>query len=165
LLANLTAPLRLPSGPPKLTRSQRLFSLATEIDIRSLSLKADGEFYLFMDMRSELQWASFHMTSHKWVMATREYNGRLALQNAAAGLPTFEKSPRALMQLLGEIEPQIALRVMSNNFICASLFSYTRSCYTDSYIANNSETTQDGYILAETLLCGDIGQSRTSWLS
>ena len=158
-LVKLSAPLRLPPGLPKLTWSQQIFSLATEIDIRSLSLKTDGEFFLFMAMRSELQWASFNMTSHKWVIATREYNRRLALQNAAAGLPTFEKSPRALVQLLGEIEPQIVTRVMSNNFICAFLFFI---CHTNSYIANHSETTQDRYILAEALLCSAFGQSRAS---
>lgn len=34
-----------------LTRSQRLFSLATNIDARALVITESKEFYLFMDMR------------------------------------------------------------------------------------------------------------------
>lgn len=73
LLATLSAPLQLPTEPPHLTRSQRIFSIATQTDIRSLTLK-DEEFRLFMDMRAEMQWATFNMTSPKWAEATREYN-------------------------------------------------------------------------------------------
>ncbi|KAF8124424.1 hypothetical protein EV363DRAFT_1540574 [Boletus edulis] len=57
-----------------LTRSQRLFSLATNIDARALVLSESGEFYLFMDMRAESKWVSHEMTSKQWVEATAEYN-------------------------------------------------------------------------------------------
>lgn len=38
--------------------------------------------------------------------------------NAPLRRPTFEKNPRALMQLLGDIEPKISARIASNNFVC-----------------------------------------------
>jgi hypothetical protein len=50
----LSTPLTLPPGPPQLTRSQRVFALATRINPRSLILKDASEFYLFMKMRAEM---------------------------------------------------------------------------------------------------------------
>lgn len=58
--------LMQPLPPPPtagLTRSQLLFSIGTAMDIRSLAVHGDTEFYLFMDMRAEFQWTSFAMTS------------------------------------------------------------------------------------------------------
>ena len=46
-----------------LARSQRLFSLATNIDACALVIQESGEFYLFMDMRAEFKWVSHEMTS------------------------------------------------------------------------------------------------------
>lgn len=119
LLAKLSTPLSLPDGD-RLTRSERLFSIATHTDVRSMALKGDDEFFLFMDMRAEKQWASFNMTSRKWVAATQEFNARLEALNIKKNNPTVRKNPRALMDLLGQIEPKISERIIRNDFICKS---------------------------------------------
>jgi hypothetical protein len=115
----LSSPLKLPDSQT-LTRSELLFSIATHTDVRSMSIKGDHEFYLFMDMRAEKAWASFNMTSRKWVAATQEYNTRLEALNKADNRPTIRKNPRALLDLLGEIEPKISDRIIKNNYICMS---------------------------------------------
>lgn len=66
----------------RLTKSQRLFSLATQMDVRSLNISGDVEFYLFMEMRAEGQWVSFRMTPPKWVSETSEYNSRMQKRQA-----------------------------------------------------------------------------------
>jgi hypothetical protein len=116
-LANLSTPLTLPDGEG-LTRSERLFTIATHTDVRSMALKADDEFFLFMDMRAEEKWASFNMTSHKWVTATQKYNARLEALNIKKNRPTVKKNPRALMDLLGQVEPKVSERIIKNNFVC-----------------------------------------------
>jgi hypothetical protein len=108
----------LPVGPEfeKLTRSQRLFSIATQTDVRALNISRDVEFYLFMEMWSERQWVSFRMTPLKWVGETREYNSRLQKQD-----PTMiPKHPRALMDKLIVMEVKILERIATNNFKCKS---------------------------------------------
>ena len=109
---------QLPVGPEfeRLTKSQRLFSLATRTDVRSLEISGDTEFFLFMEMRAERQWASFRMTPHKWVTETNEYNARLHKQDAKA----IQKNPRALMDKLIVIEVKIMERIATNNFNCKS---------------------------------------------
>jgi len=105
----------------KLTRSELLFSIATQIDARSLLIQGDTEFFLFMDMRAELQWASFNMTSRKWVIATEAYNIRLAELYKKQGIQlATKKNPRALMDKLGQLEPKIANRIATNDFTCES---------------------------------------------
>ena len=64
LLAAISAQLKLPD-PQGLTRSEWLFSIATQSDIQALTIKENEEFYLFMDMRAENGWASFNLTSQK----------------------------------------------------------------------------------------------------
>lgn len=110
----------LPVGPElqKLTKSQRLFSLATKVDIRSLKISTNIEFYLFMDMRSEEQWTSFKMTSRKWVTATDEYNRRLEDSNKKERCETFKKNPRALLDKLIEIEVSVLKRLVTQKFTC-----------------------------------------------
>jgi hypothetical protein len=109
---------QLPVDPEfeRLTKSQRLFSLATGTDVRSLEISGDTEFFLFMEMRAEHQWASFRMTPHKWVTETNEYNARLRKQDAKA----IQKNPRALMDKLIVIEVKIMERIVTNNFNCES---------------------------------------------
>ena len=57
-----------------LTRSQWLFSLATNIDPRSLTIQENIKFYLFMDMHAEFKWISHEMSPKRWVDATAEFN-------------------------------------------------------------------------------------------
>jgi hypothetical protein len=102
----------------KLTRSERLFSLATRTNPRSLDISSNVEFYLFMEMRAERGWASFKMTSRKWVNETAEYNKRLTEKNRKAGLPTIEKNPRALLEKLTTIEAKVLERVATGNYTC-----------------------------------------------
>lgn len=90
------------------------------MDVRSLAVQGDIEFYLFMEMRAEFQWTSFMMTSQKWVSATHIYNERLEQQTRVRGVPFIRKNPRALMEKLGEIEPKISKRLLTKNFKCLS---------------------------------------------
>ncbi|KAL6307078.1 hypothetical protein BKA93DRAFT_770448 [Sparassis latifolia] len=101
------------SGP---SRSQRLFSVVTGINPSSLSISADSEFYLFMDMRAEGKWASFNMTPAKWVAAAEAYNARLEELTKSRGLPMARKTPRALMEKLGELEPKILACIIAKDY-------------------------------------------------
>ncbi|KAH9855088.1 hypothetical protein C2E23DRAFT_725157 [Lenzites betulinus] len=102
-----------------MTRSQRLFSVATGIDARSLSFACSGdsdEFYLFMRLRKEHQWASFRMTPFNWVCAASLYNTELRRLNHERGKSLVSKTPRALMEKLGDIEPDILGRLATGNY-------------------------------------------------
>ena len=157
-LKKLSSLLKLPDSQ-KLTRSEQLFSLATKTDVRSMSIRDDGEFYLFMDMRAENLWASFNMTSCKWVTATQDYNTRLEALNVGRNRPTIKKNPRALLELLGEIEAKISERIIKNNFVCgfSSIYvqNYFQSCY-DSY------KKQYRRLLEEALCSRTLGKGGTS---
>jgi hypothetical protein len=85
-----------------------------------MTIKEDVEFYLFMDMRAEYQWTSFNMTPRKWVIAKTEYNKQLEELSAKNSHLMIKKHPRALMDLLGEIEPKIADRIIRGDFMCKS---------------------------------------------
>jgi hypothetical protein len=101
-----------------LTRSQRLFSIATNIDVRSIAIKEDHEFFLFMEMRQECQWSSFSLTSKKWVAATHEYNTRLEALNLQNGVPHVKKNPRALVEKMEEVEAIITQRINAGDYKC-----------------------------------------------
>jgi hypothetical protein len=100
------------------TRSQRLFSIATGIDPRSLTFKNSDEFYLFMNMRAEFKWLSYQMTSKRWVLATEEYNRRLVEK---MGQSIIQKNPQALLRALGDIEPKLMNRIIKDEYTCESL--------------------------------------------
>jgi hypothetical protein len=85
-----------------------------------MSIKDDKEFFLFMDMRAENQWASFKMTPKKWVLATQNYNSRLEALNSTRHCINVPKNPRALMETLGDVESKVASRILKNDFICES---------------------------------------------
>ncbi|KAH9940973.1 hypothetical protein B0H21DRAFT_697284 [Amylocystis lapponica] len=104
------------------TPSQRLFSIATGIHPRSMTISSNDEFYLFMDLRNERKWASFEMSPRKWVIAANEYNARLETFNRSRGTTTIRKTPRALMDKLGEIEPKILARIASGRYTCEYCF-------------------------------------------
>jgi hypothetical protein len=155
-LAKLSSPLKLPDSS-QLTRSQRLFSIATQTDIRSLTIKGDVEFYLFMDMRAEKQWASFNMTSHRWLTASQEYNARLRVLNEAKNCLTIKKNPRALMKLLGDVEARISDRIIKGDFICKShSFPIERS----RLFHYSSQENQHRILLEGALLCSAFGKGR-----
>jgi hypothetical protein len=101
-----------------LTPSQLIFSVATHIDPRALRITEDDEFYLFMDMRAELQWTSFGMTTGKWAAASKLYNNKLKALGKKKNIQIFEKNPRALMDKLNDIEPRISERLLKEDYIC-----------------------------------------------
>ncbi|KAJ7182935.1 hypothetical protein C8R43DRAFT_968527 [Mycena crocata] len=119
--AALVAPLSLPaeisaessSTGPKLTRSQRLFAAGTGTDPRSLSIARGAEFFLFMNLRESFQWKSCNLTSTKWVGAAETYNQRL---RETQSLPYIPKSPRALVDTLGQVERMIFNRIATQDF-------------------------------------------------
>ncbi|THH00509.1 hypothetical protein EW026_g2025 [Hermanssonia centrifuga] len=112
---DLCVPLPLPPSS-KLTRSQLLFNTLTGVDHRALMIAGDVEFFLFMNMRKEFQWASFRMTPRGFVEATQVYNERLERANRANGHTTIKKNPRALMNKLAEVEPRILQRLATQDF-------------------------------------------------
>ncbi|KAG2106101.1 hypothetical protein BD769DRAFT_1366791 [Suillus cothurnatus] len=95
------------------TRSQRLFSISTGIDPRSLTFQSSDEFYMFMDMQAEFKWLSYQMTSKRWVLATEEYNRRLMKKNGQSVVP---KNPQALLRALGDIEPKLMSKITKNDY-------------------------------------------------
>jgi hypothetical protein len=115
-------PLPLPADKSSLTRSQLIFSLATQTDPRTLTIQRGDEFFLFMDLRKEHQWASFKMTSHKWVLATKAYNLQLQSSCGSKGHSYVAKNPRALMDKLSEIEQMIAQRIATGNYLCMCVY-------------------------------------------
>jgi len=130
-LTGLTSPNPHPErseGHDNLTRSQRLFATATGIDARALQVTESHEFHLFMDMREEKAWQSFSMTPKAWTLATNEYNARLQRLCTEKGLPQpVDKNPLALLRKLGEIEPQLINRLLSNNFACECVLLHPKS--------------------------------------
>jgi hypothetical protein len=117
-LEMLRRPLLLPEPLREkgLTRSQLLFSAGTTIDPRALRITEDDEFYLFMDMRAELQWTTFGMTASKWASATKTYNERLERIAKKKNIEFIRKNPRALADKLSEVEPMIAERNFKQDF-------------------------------------------------
>ncbi|TFY52964.1 hypothetical protein EVG20_g10326 [Dentipellis fragilis] len=110
--AALTTPVPAPVPLKGLSRSEALFALTTGIHPHALRISSNDEFFLFMDMRDEHQWASFSMNSQLWVAATEEYNMRLLAKDPKA----IPKNPRALFEKLGQVEPIILKRVATGNY-------------------------------------------------
>ncbi|THG92922.1 hypothetical protein EW026_g8156 [Hermanssonia centrifuga] len=106
------------SGSDGLTRSERLFAIHTGINPLSLKISSDSEFYTFMDLRFEEEWASYKMMSRKYVEATDLYNIRLTHANEAKGITsTIHKRPRAIAEKLAEIEAMCSQRLISGNYM------------------------------------------------
>ncbi|KAF8178001.1 hypothetical protein BJ912DRAFT_1146430 [Pholiota molesta] len=152
----LRRPLQLPAElkDQGLTRSQLLFSIGTTVDPRALRILGDDEFYLFMDMRAELQWISFSMTSSKWAIATKAYNERLAKLGKEKHFNVIKKNPRALMDKLNEIEPMISERLGDKDFISKSNGSdafWLKHC--NAIPALKKEDTDDGQKKRKDAVC------------
>ncbi|KAI0365886.1 hypothetical protein BV20DRAFT_953305, partial [Pilatotrama ljubarskyi] len=113
--------MKLPrSNITGLTPSQRVFSIATGINPMSVKVSSGNKFFLFMNLRAEHQWASYSMTPRKWVEAAAIYNTELEKLNRSMGHYGWmaRKTPRALMEKLGEIEPMILHRLLTGDFKC-----------------------------------------------
>lgn len=102
----------------KLTPSERFFSLATRIDVRSIEISGDLEWRLFVDLRAEHQWMSHRMPPKRLMEATALYNTKLE-QKASEGCQRFvRKHPRAIVSKLAWIEGQVLQRLTTGNFVC-----------------------------------------------
>ncbi|PIL34349.1 hypothetical protein GSI_03124 [Ganoderma sinense ZZ0214-1] len=101
-----------------LTRSQRLFSVVTEVDPRALVFgKASSqEFFLFMELRVTHQWATFHMTPYDWVCAASTYNTAIKKLNIECGTALPLKTPHALLDKLSEVETSIFSRIRDSDY-------------------------------------------------
>lgn len=113
-------PSQLPIIPflQGLTPSECLFSVTTRIDIRSLEIKTDREFYLFVKVRAERKWVSYKMSPQKWVAETRLYNERLEKKTKEEGGQFVSKTPRALINKLSEMEDKVLMRLATDDFKC-----------------------------------------------
>ncbi|KAJ3554298.1 hypothetical protein NM688_g3185 [Phlebia brevispora] len=131
-ILKLTQKLPLPNASAGLTRSQAFFTRLTAIDVRALKIDGSSEFFLFMDMREEFQWASFHMNPFKWVRAAHKFNGRLTALNHQNGQGTIRKHLRALVDCLQRVETTVLSRLSRSDFISKSTRSttfWTRHCH------------------------------------
>ncbi len=106
-----------------LTRSQRIVSVHGGLDPRSLTfMSAESEaFFLFMRLRAENKWASYSMSPSKWVAAASLYNAEVDRINTQKGKHMVRKTPRALMDKLGDIESRVLSRIAVNDYRCKSL--------------------------------------------
>ncbi|THH31610.1 hypothetical protein EUX98_g2599 [Antrodiella citrinella] len=120
------SPLPLPAHIARraFTPTELLFSLATNIDTRSLKIGEDDEFYLFMELRKIYGWSSFGMTTTRWAQATIEYNNRLqvirddaARRNGLLTRPIVKKSPKALIEKILNVEKNVLVRLKTRNFV------------------------------------------------
>ncbi len=100
------------------TPSQRLFSIATGIDSRSLSFSGQDkkEFFLFMDLRERFKWVSFKLSLFDWVGVASIYNTELQALKAREGRAFVNKTPRALMEFLTKMETTILSRIARGDF-------------------------------------------------
>ena len=80
-IGSLSAPLALPAplASQGLKRSAAFLERFTGINPLSLRIIEKHQFFLFMDMRAEFQWASFKMTNATWHQAAEVFNQRLTL--------------------------------------------------------------------------------------
>lgn len=103
-----------------LTPSQQVFSISTGLNPLSMVIAGGDEFFLFMNLRAEHQWASHSMTPRKWVQAAGIYNTELEKTKRRLGYYgwTVKKTPRALMDKLGEIEPMVLRRLSAGDYKC-----------------------------------------------
>ncbi|TFY78545.1 hypothetical protein EWM64_g5465, partial [Hericium alpestre] len=121
--APLTAPLPVPQhGPRGLSRSQHIWAIMTNMDPRSLEINWGIEFFTFMKLRAQHQWASFSMTTRGWTAATPVYNTQLALDYAKAKIPEapVEKHPRALLRMITKVEKIIISHMKNNKYASTS---------------------------------------------
>ena len=115
----------LPPDGAGLTRSQRLFTISTGVRVDSLTIARGDEFFLFMKLRAQHQWASFRMTAPKWVEATKAYNAELELANSSHNRNSTLKNPRALVAMLGTVEATMNDRLITGNYQCEPAPSQT----------------------------------------
>ncbi len=113
-----------------LTRSQRLFSVVTEVDRRALTFDkgaSSHEFFLFMKLRATHKWATFQMSPYNWVCAASTYNTAIKDLNRKQGTELPLKTPRALLDKLSEVEAQVVKRIRDSSYTCKLLFIFTFS--------------------------------------
>ncbi|KAI0684783.1 hypothetical protein BC835DRAFT_1292151, partial [Cytidiella melzeri] len=135
-------PLPLPDDMLGLTRSARLFKIHTGIDPTALKIGGGAEYYLFMDLRQQHQWASHRMNSHSYVEAVQLYNDALAIANKnRPDCPTLRKNPRAIMDKLGEVEAEVLDRIRRSDFVAkcsGTLTFWTRHCAAVNLVSTNT---------------------------
>ncbi|OBZ69972.1 hypothetical protein A0H81_10475 [Grifola frondosa] len=151
----------LPVPPPVdelkgLTRSERLFCVCTGIDVRALQIETDIEYYLFMDMRYDGQWASFSMTSRKWVTVTAEYNAKLAEKLSGTEVKVILKNSRALVDKLGEVEGLIIDKISRNDYTSSTRSEtfWRKHCAIVSLSKTEAEPSNPGEKKCKVQTCG-----------
>lgn len=96
-----------------------------------------------MNLRVKNQWVSYKMTAFDWVCAASEYNAEIDGLNTRFGKSMPMKTPRALMDKLGEIEAQILQRISADDYTCKyqiTLFSM-HLCTDSPILARTSKNT------------------------
>ncbi len=75
-----------------------------------------------MDMRAELQWVSHKINNRSWTAITHRYDDPLEENKSRGILVTTRKNPRALVEKLGQVEDDVFMRRVKNDFIGESLY-------------------------------------------
>lgn len=110
-----------------LTPSERLFTFATRIDVSSLEITVDWEFFLFMEMRGKEKWSTNRMSSHKYMEAANQFNAKLAERARSKNCTFTAKNPRAIVDKLAEVERQVLNRIATGNYKCKWIY-LDRTC-------------------------------------
>lgn len=160
LLQHLPPPIDLDAH---LTPSERIFSLKTHFNIRSLYIGGgegtSHEFYLFMAMRQQYGWQTWRMSAAEFAQATEQYNERLTHENSRRGIrTTVPKHPRALVNKLAEVEAMCLNRIKMQDFKCTS-YSACPLSYAVSDLLVSSKEFWQGSILEASLLCCPTGEA------
>ncbi|KAI0683176.1 hypothetical protein BC835DRAFT_1311202 [Cytidiella melzeri] len=141
-LEALSEKLPLPDNMLGLTRSARLFKIHTGIDPTALKIGGGAEYYLFMDLHQQHQWASHRMNSHSYVEVTQLYNDALAIANKnRPDCPTSRKNPCAIMDKLGEVEAEVLDRIRCGDFVAKRSGTptfWTRHCAAVNLVSTNT---------------------------
>ena len=74
--------------------SQRIYAIHSGIDHMAFVIHSGIEYFLYMDMCVESQWASYKFNNWTWVKVTQEYNNTLENKNKKLRLSTVQKHPR-----------------------------------------------------------------------
>lgn len=102
-----------------MTRSQAIYQAWSKQNPLASMISGNDEFFLFMDMRADLQWYSPLLTPAAIDEATRKYNEKLQQLCREKGQPFVRKLPQALINKLTAIEELVKRRLREQRFACA----------------------------------------------
>ena len=117
-IKNLSALLPLSADANGLIHSKSLFTIAIDIDPRSLMINRNIEYLLFIDLHNKYKWCLFNITSSKYIVCIELFNAELKKKYCVLNKPFIIKNPCVLINKFGEIEPYILMCILNKNYKC-----------------------------------------------